>query len=480
MQRQGHTNTNATSFGIMDNLSYTYNTGNKLLQVDESAENSTGFKDVSGLDFTYDDNGNMITDVNKGITNITYNHLNLPTQVQFAGQYSSIHYVYDATGIKLEKKVSGMSITQTITEYAGNYIYEKVGSGNTDLQFFNHAEGYVKYENNAFDYVYQYKDHLGNVRLSYADSNNDGNIQISANTGGNYSEIIEESNYYPFGLKHKGYNNVTSSNGSSVAQKKLFNGKEFQDELGLNWHDYGARNYDASLGRWMNIDPLAGKRSWLTPYNNVQNNPLIRIDPDGMIDIRVFGKNNKETPSVVVKTDKIDVDVHTDQDLPVGQELLTGAEKPLIEVDLPDVVDAALGKFLDSKSESQVFMMSASIEGTIGKGKSSSSDIVIFNKETIADYITTYDTDGVNFGGSISAGTLTSKDGSKLTIDDIRGKSSGYTVSLFGTGGVIINSEKYRGKLSSIGIGAKFGVSKFKAKTVLTGGWGKLEKDEKK
>ena len=39
-------------------------------------------------------------------------------------------------------------------------------------------------------------------------------------------------NYYPFGLKHKGYNNVTSANGNSTAQKYDYNGKEFQDELG--------------------------------------------------------------------------------------------------------------------------------------------------------------------------------------------------------------------------------------------------------
>lgn len=50
-------------------------------------------------------------------------------------------------------------------EYAGNYIYK-----NGNLQFFNTVEGYV--ENNGIggcDYIYQYKDHLGNIRLSYSD-----------------------------------------------------------------------------------------------------------------------------------------------------------------------------------------------------------------------------------------------------------------------------------------------------------------------
>ena len=50
-------------------------------------------------------------------------------------------------------------------------------------------------------------------------------------------EIVEESNYYPFGLKHKGYNNIVSASGNSTAQKYKFGGKEYQEELGLDWYD---------------------------------------------------------------------------------------------------------------------------------------------------------------------------------------------------------------------------------------------------
>jgi RHS repeat-associated protein len=101
---------------------------------------------------------------------------------------------------------------------------------------------------------------------------------------GNTSQtvIVEESNYYPFGLKHKGYNNVISSNGNSTAQKMGFGGKELNEELGLEWHDFGARNYDTSLGRWMNLDPLAEQMRRHSPYNYAFDNPIYFIDPDGM------------------------------------------------------------------------------------------------------------------------------------------------------------------------------------------------------
>ena len=213
--------------------------------------------------------GNIISDNNKGISCITYNHLNLPTLISFPSQSAVIEYVYDATGVKQKKKVSGFGMATTETDYAGNYIYE-----NNTLQFSNHLEGYTKYDSGKVDFIYQYKDHLGNVRLSYSDSDDNGSIDMM-------TEIIEESNYYPFGLQHRGYNNVITSNGNSSAQKFKFNGVEYEESLGLNLYEMDWRGYDASLGRFMQIDPHAETYFEWSGYHFSANNPVFVADPDG-------------------------------------------------------------------------------------------------------------------------------------------------------------------------------------------------------
>ncbi|MFY7740823.1 MAG: RHS repeat-associated core domain-containing protein [Flavobacterium sp.] len=169
------------------------------------------------------------------------------------------------------------------------------------IQFFPTSEGYANRLNNRyeagdffavdreepdlFSYVYNYTDHLGNIRLSYS---------IDPST--NVLKIIEENHYYPFGLKHNNYNSskmLYVKEGTMEKQKPLppymamsynykYNGKELQVELGLNMYDYGARNYDPALGRWMNVDPKAEVCRKYSPYVYAINNPIYFIDPDGM------------------------------------------------------------------------------------------------------------------------------------------------------------------------------------------------------
>ena len=303
----------------IDNLVYAYDANNKnqLARVTDNSGWTDGFnenKDTNGYsandttDYTYDANGNMTSDENKGITSITYNHLNLPVKIVFDNDSNfRIEYLYDATGKKVAKKVhtketvyfpcqggggggessrgtSTASVTQQCsstsqvleeTDYlAGGFQY-KFGQ----LEFFPHAEGFVKWDGGYAQYYFNYTDHLGNVRVTYYDD------------GSGTPVLWEESNYYPFGLKHKGYNepeqyerywgNGVVTNQSVNSNKYKYNGKELQDELGLNMYDYGARNYDAAIGRWMNIDPLAENSRRFSPYTYANNNPIFFIDPDG-------------------------------------------------------------------------------------------------------------------------------------------------------------------------------------------------------
>ena len=266
--RNGDIDAQAGTIGI-DNLSYGYaSSSNKLMSVVDNTNNTSGFKDgnITGDDYVYDVNGNMTVDKNKNITGILYNHLNLPTKIIFPT--GNIVYFYTASGQKVQKVVTE-NATVTTTDYLGGYQYK-----NAVLQFFPTVEGYVKNTpvsgTNTYSYVFNYTDHLGNVRLSY-----------TKNPSTNVLDIIEENNYYPFGLKHNGYN----VDNFQPEYKYQYNGKELQDEFGLNMYDYGARNYDAALGRWMNIDPLAEKGRRWSPYNYAMDNPVYFIDPDGMMAI---------------------------------------------------------------------------------------------------------------------------------------------------------------------------------------------------
>ncbi len=251
----------------MDYLTYSYDTGNKLVQVEDQWTNAGGFEDGSntGNDYEYDVNGNMTKDHNKGISSITYNHLNLPETVSISNNQGTgtITYIYDATGAKLKKIVTeGGSVTNT--EYAGNYVYK-----NNTLEFFNQPEGYIEKEVDGYKYVYQYKDHLGNIRLSYKDADKNGSITSS--------EIIEENNYYPFGLKHKGYNTLVSSTNTALNFK--YNGIELEEGLGLNLYEMELRQYDPSIARWTGIDPITHHS--MSTYTAFDNNPVYWADPSG-------------------------------------------------------------------------------------------------------------------------------------------------------------------------------------------------------
>jgi RHS repeat-associated protein len=299
----------------LDDLIYQYknnNQSNILTRVTETnlGNPAAGFIDGTntGDDYQYDEFGNMLSDENKGITSIEYNHLNLPRRINFATG-GNIIYIYNAQGVKLQKTVSHPNDTQAITRYRGGFQYD-----NQTLQFVHTAEGYAKHTANpsnptaygAFDYVYNYTDHLGNIRLSYV-----------LDPSGEGLKVMEENHYYPFGLKHS-YNLLKRDIGyfdhlfldatldpdqdirktrmvSNNGYQYKYNGKEYQDELGLNMYDYGARVYDPAAPRFWQIDPHAETYFSLSPYNYVAGNPVSYTDPDGKdILFYVWEKNAKD------------------------------------------------------------------------------------------------------------------------------------------------------------------------------------------
>ncbi|RGN32270.1 RHS repeat-associated core domain-containing protein, partial [Bacteroides oleiciplenus] len=72
---------------------------------------------------------------------------------------------------------------------------------------------------------------------------------------------------------------------STNTQPYKYNGKELDTKKGLNWYDYGARHYDAALGRFTTIDPIAEKYYSMSPYAYCANNPVNAIDPDGKLPV---------------------------------------------------------------------------------------------------------------------------------------------------------------------------------------------------
>jgi len=128
-------------------------------------------------------------------------------------------------------------------------------------------EGY--YNPATGNYYYYLKDHLGNNRITYHYS-------------GSAPVIDQEVEYYPFGSMFAA-NNLQNN-------LYLYNGKELNNEFFENY-DYGARFYDAQIGRWHGIDPLTEERSFISPYNFVQNNPISRFDPDGARDAPIYDRD---------------------------------------------------------------------------------------------------------------------------------------------------------------------------------------------
>ena len=261
---------------VVDNLAYTY-TGNQLTGLSESVRTAPSNDiyapgNAESGSYGYDANGNLQNDSRKSL-NFSYNFLNLVSEVRTGGTVTAA-YTWLADGTKLGVRNGSGSDG---FEYVGSLIYRKSG-GSLQLSEALFGDGVIRLNDNGTQEVnYFLTDHLGSVRV----------IVDGAGT------VKECNDYYPFGARH-----IRSDYAQSTNRWK-YNGKELQTTGELGYLDYGARMYDAGLGRWFCADPEAESRFVLTPYHYCSNNPLLLVDKDGKWDTHYIDQYN----NVILQTD---------------------------------------------------------------------------------------------------------------------------------------------------------------------------------
>ena len=274
----------------VDDLTFTHN-GNQLKNVSDKAPTATAhrskdFKDYSksttATEYVFNRNGAMTKDLNKGISNISYNAINLPMSMDIVSPVAEAKnsYLYTARGEKIESKylwnssysttpvIGSMALSERmnsskVVQYAKNKVYE-----NGSLKRILLDNGY--YEGGK--YYFFFCDHLGSIRsISETDRPN------------------QKFHYYPFGMPYP-----DGSYGEPQPAYR-YNGKELDYMHGLDLYDYSARYYDFTVGSFTTVDPLAEKYYSISPYAYCLNNPMRFVDPDGR-DVRIYyrDEDNKQ------------------------------------------------------------------------------------------------------------------------------------------------------------------------------------------
>ena len=265
-------------YGLIDCLAYSYE-GNRVVSITDDGQEvySYGaFHFVDGADeaeeYTYDSNGNITSDLNRGISDISYDVNNRPHRIRFSDG-GETRYIYGLDGVKRRAEhvipgippvvsigaaVSGATVTST-TDYSGAFVYE-----DGELERIHLDCGYLSYRDFSGsrlaepEYHFYQRDHLGNNRV---DLRSDGLV----------SQI---THYYPFGLPMSmGY--------SPESQRWKFGNKELDRVNGLDLYDFEARAYDPATIRFYRPDDLAHKYHSISPYVYCLNNPLIKTDSSG-------------------------------------------------------------------------------------------------------------------------------------------------------------------------------------------------------
>ena len=279
--------------GIVDNLSMTYD-GNMLASVSDSAPapsvtGSADFRDgvPEVVEYTYDRNGNMTSDLNRKVSLISYNRQNRPARMRHAGGTETFTYLPDGT--KRGRTVLGKDRSLSRTEYRGNLV-----CADDTLKYILFDGGLIAMDGASPEYLFFLRDHLGSVR-------------VVARPDG---KAVQVNHYYPYGMAFAGggmsgnagahpvEGGVSVAGGSleiggetggmelarpGASQPYRFLGNELYTSNSLGLYDFSARMYDPALGRFLSVDPMAETCLNMTPFAYCGNNPIIRVDPEGEI-----------------------------------------------------------------------------------------------------------------------------------------------------------------------------------------------------
>jgi RHS repeat-associated protein len=204
----------------IDNLTYTYQaTGNQLTNVSDAPDVAGGFKDAANAgtvtEYTYNTQGSLLSDVNKGITSLSYNNLGKPSLVYFSTNAFMI-YRYDGSGRKIQTQYNdGAGGSTVITDYAGGFVYT-----NNALSFFSSPEGRVVKNGSSYEYQYAITDHLGNTRVVFTSAAQTTQSVTAGFEAANQTSEAGNFSNYPTG----GHINQVATNANTGSNSLYLNG----------------------------------------------------------------------------------------------------------------------------------------------------------------------------------------------------------------------------------------------------------------
>jgi RHS repeat-associated protein len=324
---------NDVNGNAMDNFSYTYQTDkNRLVSVTNSVTSSTS-------NYSYDNNGNVVTDQMRGVSNVVYNTKNLPEQLTTTN--GTVNYSYDGSGNRI-KKQQGDVVELYLLGADGNT--EAVFNSDGSIKFFNIIAGSEvigRYEpsidslnltNRSLNRTYRAKKINAEINVTVpvsakfkvgtraylkpgfttaAGSNFEAKVDAGVLNPARYyylkdhlgsvrvtvdqtGEVVSFDDYDAWGMQLSG----RSNNLASEVEKYKYVGNERDEETG---YDYlGHRYYDSRIGGLLSVDPFAHKDPSRSPYSYAANNPILFYDEKGdSVSIITSGPTYTNTPSAI-------------------------------------------------------------------------------------------------------------------------------------------------------------------------------------